>query len=85
VHKLLVAQGGAALSADDWLPVAGVDCKVWSDEPLAKGEIIRRSVFACNNRANEFEPHNKQVCKYNDPLTKKRMGTVEDEFLARCR
>ena len=39
----LMAQDGAALSADYWLPVAGADCQGWSDEPLAKGEIIRWS------------------------------------------
>ena len=39
----LMAQGGAALSADYWLPVEGTDCQVWSDEQLAKGEIIRWS------------------------------------------
>ena len=37
----LMAQGGAALSADYWLPVEGTDCKVWNDEPPAKGEVIK--------------------------------------------
>ena len=39
----LMAQGGVALSADYWMPVEGTDCQVWSDEPLAQGEIIRWS------------------------------------------
>ena len=31
----------AKTAADYWLSVEGTDCQVWSDEPLAKGEIIR--------------------------------------------
>ena len=33
----------AKAAADYWLPVEGTDCQVWSDEPLAQGEIIRWS------------------------------------------
>jgi hypothetical protein len=46
MHKhliFLMAQCGAALATDYWLPVAGTYCQVWSDETLQKDEVIRWS------------------------------------------
>jgi hypothetical protein len=40
---LICFSGGDLLAADFWLPVEGNGCQVWSDEPLAKGEVIRWS------------------------------------------
>jgi hypothetical protein len=38
---LICFSGGDLLAADFWLPVEGNGCQVRSDEPLAKGEVIR--------------------------------------------
>jgi hypothetical protein len=43
VAVLICVVVGDLKAGDYWLPVAGSDCQVWSDEPLAMGEIIRWS------------------------------------------
>jgi hypothetical protein len=63
----LMAQCGTALSADYWLPVEGTDCKVWSDEPMAKGETIRWSggckegKLSGNSVLEVFEGHKRML------------------------